>query len=419
MSLDLNHDPLDQTRNSVIGEIEEFVISHGQVEERIRVRALEEVDYRARRWREIENPPPFVVTALGHVSADARNEGGLFSGDNDSIEAQERVVSESDKLNKMNGADLIAKALLDMESKQDVNQCLGKGGFFDCNVCLDMAVEPVLTCCGHLFCWPCFYNLPYDHLDVKECPICGGDVTDTSLVPIYGNTDGNCARKPKESGLEAPPRPRAQRVESVRQNRANRGRIEERILRLTDMIGRIGERTNSLASQIRASQLPSLPSNESSPSQHREAVRISRLVLRATSLTSLSSALNAMSDPEERLVDDLETYSNGDNNAGRSNNIEPSIYIDANAASVFAATALADSESSDVAAGSSSTSLPSARSLGLDITSTAPGAENQTANGETEETELSSSSSRPGPGAARVSDLIHGVQRETRRRRLR
>lgn len=419
MSLDLNHDPLDQTRNSVIGEIEEFVINHGQVEERIRVRALEEVDYRARRWREIENPPPpFVVTALGHVSADARNEGGLFSGDNDSIEAQERVVSESDKLNKMNGADLIAKALLDMESKQDVDQCLGKGDFFDCNVCLDMAVEPVLTCCGHLFCWPCFYNLPYDHLDVKECPICGGEVTVTSLVPIYGNTDGNCARKPKESGLEAPPRPRAQRVESVRQNRANRGRIEERILRLTDMIGRIGERTSSLASQIRASQLPSSPSNESSTSQYREAFRISSLVLRAASLTSLSSALNATSDPEERLVDDLETYSNGDNNAGRSNNIQPSIYayFDADAASVFAATALADSESSDVAAGSSSTSLPSVRSLGLDITSTALGAENQTANGETE---LSSSSSRPGPGAARVSDLIHGVQRETRRRRLR
>lgn len=422
MSLDLNHDPLDQNRNSVIGEIEEFVINHGQVEERIRVRALEEIDYRARRWREIENPPPpFVVTALGHVSADARNEGGLFSGDNDSIEAQERVVSESDKLNKMNGADLIAKALLDMESKQDVDQCLGKGGFFDCNVCLDMAVEPVLTCCGHLFCWPCFYNLPYDHLDVKECPICGGEVTVTSLVPIYGNTDGNCARKPKESGLEAPPRPRAQRVESVRQNRANRGRIEERIMRLSNMIERIGERTSSLASQSRASQLPSSPSNESSTSQYREAFRISRLVLRGASLASLSSALNATSDPEERLVDDLETYSNGDNNTGRSNNIQPSIYayIDADAASVFAATALADSEGSDVAAGSSSTSLPSAWSLGLDITSTAPGAENQTANGETEETELSSSSSRPGLGAARVSDPIHGVQRETRRRRLR
>ena len=28
---------------------------------------------------------------------------------------------------------------------------------YDCNICLEIANEPIITTCGHLFCWPCFY----------------------------------------------------------------------------------------------------------------------------------------------------------------------------------------------------------------------------------------------------------------------
>jgi E3 ubiquitin-protein ligase RNF5 len=29
-----------------------------------------------------------------------------------------------------------------------------KESLFECNICLDTASQPVITLCGHLFCWP-------------------------------------------------------------------------------------------------------------------------------------------------------------------------------------------------------------------------------------------------------------------------
>jgi hypothetical protein len=29
---------------------------------------------------------------------------------------------------------------------------------YECNICLELAKEPVVTLCGHLYCWPCLYR---------------------------------------------------------------------------------------------------------------------------------------------------------------------------------------------------------------------------------------------------------------------
>ncbi|XP_078440321.1 E3 ubiquitin-protein ligase RMA3-like [Wolffia australiana] len=61
---------------------------------------------------------------------------------------------------------------------------------FECNICLEEAAEPVVTLCGHLFCWPCIYK--WLHLQAttktahRHCPVCKSAISRASLVPLYG-----------------------------------------------------------------------------------------------------------------------------------------------------------------------------------------------------------------------------------------
>ena len=72
---------------------------------------------------------------------------------------------------------------------------------FICNVCLDIAKNPVITQCGHLFCWSCLYrwmnvkstsmhSSTSNHLDnhTTPCPVCKCLVTKSNLIPLYVNT---------------------------------------------------------------------------------------------------------------------------------------------------------------------------------------------------------------------------------------
>ncbi|KAJ0113496.1 hypothetical protein Patl1_02237 [Pistacia atlantica] len=67
-------------------------------------------------------------------------------------------------------------------------------GGFDCNICLDSVQDPVVTLCGHLYCWPCIYkwlhfqNVSTEDEDQKQqqCPVCKSEVSPDTLVPLYG-----------------------------------------------------------------------------------------------------------------------------------------------------------------------------------------------------------------------------------------
>ncbi|KAL6991060.1 RING-type E3 ubiquitin transferase [Sarracenia purpurea var. burkii] len=95
-------------------------------------------------------------------------------------------------------------------------------GCFDCNICLDFAHDPVVTFCGHLYCWPCIYKwFRFESASLasnerQKCPVCKAKISHTTLVPLYGqghSPNYEPDLKPKSESLSGmmtiPPRPTA------------------------------------------------------------------------------------------------------------------------------------------------------------------------------------------------------------------
>ena len=87
---------------------------------------------------------------------------------------------------------------------------------FDCNICLDSVQEPVVTQCGHLYCWPCIYKWIHlhsisesDEPERPQCPVCKSEVSQSSLIPLYGRGQASKPSKGKASkvGIVIPGRP--------------------------------------------------------------------------------------------------------------------------------------------------------------------------------------------------------------------
>ncbi|CAI9264122.1 unnamed protein product [Lactuca saligna] len=89
---------------------------------------------------------------------------------------------------------------------------------FDCNICLDSVQDPVVTLCGHLYCWPCIYKwiqhqntspeTPNKHN--PQCPVCKHDISQKTLVPLYSQgqtTKPQSEEKGLDLGMSIPRRP--------------------------------------------------------------------------------------------------------------------------------------------------------------------------------------------------------------------
>ncbi|KAI5190299.1 E3 ubiquitin-protein ligase RNF5 [Nematocida sp. AWRm77] len=53
---------------------------------------------------------------------------------------------------------------------------------FDCSICLSEVEVPVVTLCGHLFCWGCLYGWGTKS---NICPVCKKACSLSSVIPIY------------------------------------------------------------------------------------------------------------------------------------------------------------------------------------------------------------------------------------------
>ncbi|KAI3995627.1 hypothetical protein MKX01_023372 [Papaver californicum] len=148
----------------------------------------------------------------------------------------EERTSESSKPGKGLAVDLLDNELNKDEEKEKNND--DEMNFFDCNICFGMANEPVITFCGHLFCWPCLYQWLHVYSKVKLCPVCQTELTDANITPIYGRGNDVEDSKMKQK-VGVPPRPQARRVESFRQSIQ---RAVSSSFQIEEMIQRIGRR---------------------------------------------------------------------------------------------------------------------------------------------------------------------------------
>jgi len=89
---------------------------------------------------------------------------------------------------------------------------------FDCNICLDSVQDPVVTLCGHLYCWPCIYKWLHsqsisaenqDQQPQQQCPVCKAEVSQSTIVPLFGRgqTTKPSMRKAPNVGIIIPQRP--------------------------------------------------------------------------------------------------------------------------------------------------------------------------------------------------------------------
>ncbi|GMN35429.1 hypothetical protein TIFTF001_005292 [Ficus carica] len=89
-------------------------------------------------------------------------------------------------------------------------------GSFECNICFDLAQDPIVTLCGHLFCWPCLYKWLHIHSPSKDCPVCKALIEEEKLVPLYGR--GKSSTDPRSKSIpddNIPHRPSGQRPETA------------------------------------------------------------------------------------------------------------------------------------------------------------------------------------------------------------
>ncbi|KAI4365436.1 hypothetical protein MLD38_021420 [Melastoma candidum] len=264
MNLDLNlrpmPDPEGESLPSVALNLDQWI-----EEPYRRLRDVARLRARQRRWRRIPISPERrdVSMDLSEFVVSTR-EGAVLQAGEGSV-GQEGRIDELQKACENVAVNLEAGA---PEGNDVSMKGIEKdGSFFDCNICFDLAKDPVVSCCGHLFCWPCLYRWLHVSVDVKECPMCKGEVTVKNVTPIYGRGNG----KPKDGedkNADIPLRPQAHRIESLRQT-LHRTAFN---VPIEELIRRVRSRFDLTRDLVQ-----SLETNNIHETDERNAARIDRL----------------------------------------------------------------------------------------------------------------------------------------------
>ncbi|KAH7416003.1 hypothetical protein KP509_14G070800 [Ceratopteris richardii] len=89
--------------------------------------------------------------------------------------------------------------------------------------CDGLPQSPVVSPCGHLFCWRCIYlRMKEDNGDNTTCPICYSRLAESELIPIYDHGSSSIAEEVEDlnihsshaatTDIEIPDRPKARPI---------------------------------------------------------------------------------------------------------------------------------------------------------------------------------------------------------------
>ncbi|KAJ2846070.1 hypothetical protein IWW36_004520 [Coemansia brasiliensis] len=91
------------------------------------------------------------------------------------------------------------------DKEAELKQAAEANDEFSCNICFDTATDPVLTLCGHLFCWSCLVQWLERS---ATCPVCKAGCDKEKVIPVYGR--GKEEKDPRQTPT-IPNRPQGQR----------------------------------------------------------------------------------------------------------------------------------------------------------------------------------------------------------------
>lgn len=84
---------------------------------------------------------------------------------------------------------------------------------FECNICYGICQEPVVTTCGHLYCWPCIYQWVNTNRTYLTCPVCKNGITENRIISIFSKSDRPAKSDNAEERHGIPERPKHPRFE--------------------------------------------------------------------------------------------------------------------------------------------------------------------------------------------------------------
>jgi len=140
------------------------------------------------------------------------DENGVRRRTNNSTSNQETSSNSQDDFSNSPNSNTTTPNNSHESEKEERNTTKNPGSDFECNVCLDSPSQPVISMCGHLFCWPCIFE--WMNRGNKVCPVCKSSIDREKLIPLYGKGKEN--KDPRQSN-PIPERPQGHRTEAPRE----------------------------------------------------------------------------------------------------------------------------------------------------------------------------------------------------------